>query len=418
MNRLIMENILKEFPDPDKILDWYSKRPGLQVHKVNSHIHTPWSFSAFTDMEQIFKQAREENIKVLGINDFFTTDGFDDFYQHALAYRVFPLFNIEFVGLMREAQANNTRINDPNNPGRIYFCGKGLGYPVLWGNRIRSVIERVVRESHIQVSAMIDKVNMLFERLDYSIRISMEEIKEKYAENLVRERHIAKAIRVKIFETFNNDTERQSCLSDLFSGKPLSAGLVSMAALENEIRSRLLKKGGAAFVEEDKKAFMSFERIMEIILDAGGIPCYPVLLDDKQGTITDFEKDPEGLSNHLLSRYISCIELIPGRNSYDVLSKFVEFFHQKNFVILFGTEHNTPEMTPLTVSCRDNVPLDDKLKKVGFEGACVIAAHQYLKAKGKQGFIKENGAPRTDEIGRFTDLGKALIEKFIVNDSI
>ncbi len=47
-----------------------------EVPKVNGHIHTPYSFSAFHSMEQPFVMAREEGIAVLGINDFYTMDGY------------------------------------------------------------------------------------------------------------------------------------------------------------------------------------------------------------------------------------------------------------------------------------------------------------------------------------------------------
>ena len=39
------------------------------------------------------------------------------------------------------------------------------------------------------------------------------------------------------------------------------------------------------------------------------------------------------------------------------LERFVEFFHDKEFVILLGTEHNAPEMIPLTCDTRDKKPL-------------------------------------------------------------
>ena len=71
--------------------------------------------------------------------------------------------------------------------------------------------------------------------------------------------------------------------------------LSNHAALENEIRSNLLKSGGAAFVEEDEKSFLELKKIIKIIIKSGGIPCYPVLLDDPSGKFTEFESDPEKL---------------------------------------------------------------------------------------------------------------------------
>ena len=77
-------------------------------------------------METIFRLAKDENIAVLGINDFFVTDGYKAFRKGSVRNKIFPLFNIEFIGLLKEEQKKGIRINDPNNPGRIYFCGKGL----------------------------------------------------------------------------------------------------------------------------------------------------------------------------------------------------------------------------------------------------------------------------------------------------
>src|SRR5210317_2027764 len=98
--------------------------------KVNSHIHTPYSFSAFRSIEEAFAMAEKEGIQVLGINDFFVTDGYSEFNETAEKYRIYPLFNIEFIGLLKEEQEKGIRVNDPGNPGRMYFCGKALDYPV------------------------------------------------------------------------------------------------------------------------------------------------------------------------------------------------------------------------------------------------------------------------------------------------
>ena len=71
-----------------------------EYREANGHIHTPYSFSAFSDMDTIFKMAAEEKIAVLGINDFYVTDGYDAFHKGCIENKIFPLFNIEFIGLV------------------------------------------------------------------------------------------------------------------------------------------------------------------------------------------------------------------------------------------------------------------------------------------------------------------------------
>ncbi len=80
------------------------------------------------------------------------------------------------------------------------------------------------------------------------------------------------------------------------------------------------------------------------------------------------------------------VELIPLRNRFEVLKEYAEYFYDNGFVVSFGTEHNTTAMRPLTVSCRDQVPLDEKLMQISFNGAAYLAAHQYLTVKEGPGY--------------------------------
>ena len=243
--------------------------------------------------------------------------------------------------------------------------------------------------------------------------LSYDKIKKDYAHDLVRERHIAKALRELTIKNFSSPEQQLHFLETLYGGKKSKTGFSNPAALENEIRSNLLKSGGAAFVEEDEDSFIELKKIIRIIVRSGGIPCYPVLLDDPSGKCTEFETDPEKLYMSLKNLGIECIELIPGRNDFYILKDFVEFFHNKGFIITFGTEHNTPEMIPLTVSARGSVPLDESLKKIAWEGACIIAAHQYLRADGRQGYVLPDGTHSVEQKRELATLGKLVIEYFL-----
>ena len=91
----------------------------------------------------------------------------------------------------------------------------------------------------------------------------------------------------------------------------------------------------------------------------------------------------------------------------------MNFFTAKGFIITFGTEHNTPEMIPLTVTARGSVPLDESLKKIAWEGACVIAAHQYLRADGRQGYVLPDGTHSNNQKQELIKLGQLVIEYFL-----
>ncbi len=403
---------LKDFPSHGNLM-LQSKGITMDPLNVNAHIHTPYSFSSFSGMEQIFEMAAAEEIKVLGINDFYVTDGYEEFAGLADQSNIFPLFNIEFIALSKELQNKGVRVNDPSNPGRTYLCGKGLDYPSIFTGECKTMLENLKSESQRQIIEMIAKLNAWLQETGIDIRFSYEEIRRRFARELVRERHIAQALRTAVFERFDNEAQRKNILQTIYSDTPTAIDINNAAALENELRNNLLKAGKKAFVREDEKAFLSIEEVRKIILNGGGIPCYPVLLDDAAGEITEFEKDKERLFQNLVDMDIHCIELIPQRNRLEVLEPFVHYFYEKGFVVTLGTEHNAPGLTPLTPRCSGGVPLTDLLKQINYEGTCVIAAHQYLQAQGEGGFIDEAGKTQAYQRHYLTLLGNAVIRKWI-----
>lgn len=407
------QSLFANYPDRKALIQELKSKSAQKALLVNGHFHTPFSFSAFTEIEQPFKLAEAEGVQVLGINDFYTTDGYAEFAELALKYKIFPLFNIEFMSLQKDLQGANVRVNDPANPGRTYFSGKGLTSPLILAGEQLRLLEQVQHESNVQTAEMVKKLNELLSELNAGFSFDFDDLKARYAKNMLRERHIAKALRIAIDEKFSNPEDKKAFYTKVFSGKEVKSKLTDVAGLENEIRGNLLKAGGRAFVPEDPKAFLSLEQVKDIIITAGGIPCYPVLLDDAKGNFTDYEGNFVKLYETLRSKGVYSLELIPGRNTFAVLKEFVTFFRSKNFLITFGTEHNTPQLDPIKVSCSGGVDLDEELEQIGFEGACIIAAHQYLIAKGEQGYLNADGDAKLKQYDSFVELGQAVINHFI-----
>jgi hypothetical protein len=409
----VIKNILSGFPSPEKLEQTMNSKAFPAYREANGHIHTPFSFSAFNEMDTLFAMAEKEGIKALGINDFYVTDGYESFYNECLASNIFPLFNIEFIGLMQEKQKEGIRINDPNNPGRIYICGKGLDYPFNLDDKYRTRLNILKEETQNQLREMVSKLNILISKINPSIVLSFDDIKSEYARDLVRERHLARALRRIAEKNFATPDDQIGFIESVYGGRQSKAGMNNTAALENEIRATLLKAGGEAFVEEDERSFISLDDAMKIITGAGGIPCYPVLLDDTAGKRTKFEDNFTMLCSSLTGLGIGCVELIPGRNDLQILKEFVRLFDERGFIITFGTEHNTPEMIPLTVSARGKEPLDDWLRQISWKGICAIAAHQYFRAQKQAGYIDEKGHPRTGNKKYFEKVGQLEIEYYL-----
>lgn len=377
---------------------------------VNAHLHTPYSFSAFRDIDDALDRAVVENVKVVGINDFYTTDGYKEWADGCKKRNLYPLFNIELISLNEEDQKAGLRVNDPGNPGRIYISGKGLSYPFNLEEPYASQLANVRKEANKQVEAMCQKLNGILESKHTGFSLDIDWIKNSLTKGSVRERHLAKALRLKVYEKCDNNP---SCIKDLleeiFGGKELKSTTENIAGVENEIRANLLKAGGVAFVPETVDAFLPMQTVCEIILAAGGIPTYPFLADDAAGNYTDFENDLERVAKQLTERGFHSVEFITTRNDVNLLEKYASYLYDQGFVVTFGSEHNTPAMEPIELFARTGVPLTDTLKKINYEGACVIAAHQHLLAQGLSGYVDENGWADRTKREEFVRLGDELI---------
>ena len=211
---------------------------------VNAHLHTPYSFSAFDSVSQALDMAAEEGVKVVGINDFYSLDGYKEWSEECGRRHLFPLFNIEFISLNVEDQAAGVRVNDPNNPGRTYLSGKGLNYPVTLSGTEARMLADVKAESNAQVGKMCAKLNSWLDSIKAGFNLSFPQIEKDLTRGSIRERHLAKALRLAIDSRFASDADRLDFYRKLFSGKELKSSLLDAAAVENEIRSKLLKAGG------------------------------------------------------------------------------------------------------------------------------------------------------------------------------
>jgi len=395
-------DFLKKFPKRADLLGSYREERTCFPLKVNNHIHTPHSFSAFKSTEEAVKMAHNEDVSILGINDFYVTDGYGEFIELCLKYRIFPLLNIELIGISRKDQQAGIRINDPKNPGRTYISGKGLAFPSILTEHQQEKLNRIVEESNRQVAAMTEQLNRWLEFQQTGLSISVDEIRERQAGRLLRERHLAQALRLKLEETAGDDDSYYTLLEQVYGGKASEKERNDPAGTEEELRARLLKSGAPAFVPEDEKAFMKLEEITAFIKAAGGIPTYPMLLDGAGGGITEFENDREKLRKDLDAWGFRSVELIPLRNRMEVLKAYAEFFYEHGFTVFFGTEHNTSTMLPLTVSAWGNEALDDSLMEISFNGAAFQAAHQYLT-------VQDGPAYESMSRDEMETLGKAVL---------
>jgi hypothetical protein len=156
---------------------------------------------------------------------------------------------------------------------------------------------------------------------------------------------------------------------------------------------------------------------VRLVLEADGIPAYPTLADGAS-PICAFEDPPEELARRMLDLGLHAAELIPARNSPDVVDRYVRAFRSAGIVVAAGTEHNTLDQIPFNPACRGGMPLSAYARDAFLEGASVIVAHQHERSMGRPGFVEPDGRPgsgdREARIHHFAELGSAIIDSGVL----
>ena len=394
-------------------------RPAVRP-RVNSHIHLPPNFSAFVSVQQAVELAAKQEVGVLGVSNYYDYDVYGDFVALAKKHAIFPLFGLEIIALIDQLVKDGVKINDPGNPGKIYICGKGITRFAPMNAEAQRLIGTIRRNDSDRMRKTIERLAQVFaERgvktgLDESAVIDMVVKRHGCPRSRVylQERHACQAFQERFFELVP-ESQRVEALSKVL-GVPAKVGPADHVKIQNEIRTHLMKAGKVAFVPEQ---YLSFEEAHRLILELGGVPCYPTLADGTS-PVCPYEEPIDKLIANIKSANVYAAEFIPIRNTPEVLSKYVTAMRKAGLVVTAGTEHNTLDLLPIEPTCLKGVPMPEECKEIFWEGACVVAAHQFVTLQGETGFVDAAGKPNAkyandeDRIASFAKLGAAVIEKY------
>lgn len=383
---------------------------------VNTHIHTPYCFSPFESISQALAIARKQNIYVLGINDFNTTEGYEEFATACEKAGVYPLFNIELVSINQEDQEKGFHWNDPVNPGVIHLCGKGLNNPPRLSNDSRNLISSMWKITQDRIWKMVELLNKLLADKNIGLSLDYNQIRNLHAKNSVSEPHLARHLYLTTVDKWPQHQDQVSIFRRLFDDPRFETDPSDSLFMQDQIRKRLLDVGKAAYVDKNPASFYSTHRVRSLILEAGGIPSF-LISDSLLNGCTDVEKRLLSLERKLNELGIFAVEFLGCNTPLDLLKKCADFFYRHNFCVTFGTDHNTPNPCTLIPSAQDSIPFDSELQQIAYEGACIIAAHQEKHRACLPGFLNEEGYRNFhgNQLKEFILIGDEAIRRTISN---
>lgn len=395
-------------------------KPALRP-RINAHIHLPPNFSAFETVTQAVDLAAAQDVQILGASNYYDYSVYGELAAQAQAQGIFPIFGLEIITLDNNLVQNGVKINDPANPGKYYLCGKGITRFAPMDGTASGLLQRIRDNDSKRMAAMTEKLQGVFAAAGLETGLDAEGVKDRIVARhgspretiYLQERHVAQAFQEVLFEKVAMG-DRPALLERAF-GVPSKSKPGDAVALQNEIRSQLLKVGKPAYVPE---TFVDFGHAYRLILALGGIPCYPTLADGAS-PITEYEATPEQLIADLQARHVLCAEFIPNRNTPEVLSRYVHALRAAGLFVTAGTEHNTLDLLPIEPTCLNGAAIPEDVQEIFWEGACVLVAHQYLTLLGQPGFVDDEGtlnpayASVEARIEAFRKLGAAVLAGYL-----
>ena len=381
---------------------------------TNTHVSTPYTFSVFETIERIARHARDEGIAALGINDVNTLDGFKDFMAGCRSHGIYPLFNVGFLVRCEDDRIGGGHGHPDEMRAIRNVHGKALRYPATLSGDSRNLIASIWKASQDRIWKMIDLLNQICENRHLAVSLNYNDIRSSFAKGSLLDRHLARALYASIISQAEEKGDRLDLLRRLFDDDSFDGDLADTSKMEQEIHFRLLTQGKQAYVDEPTHSFMNFFQAKQVILQAGGIPCYQCSFDGADEA-TVGSKGPAVLAKHLTDKGILAVEFITRQTTFEVLNEYMHYFDAQYFCVTAGT--GPPAWSPgsLVPTTIDGRPLDEALNAITYRGACILAAHQELHQQKRRGFIDETGKRiiTPDQISELIQIGDQAIARAV-----
>ncbi len=318
------------------------RRNDVGARIANMHCHSFFSYNALgLSPSALAVMAREEAIDLLGIVDFDVLDGVDEFLSACELVGVRAGASIETRVFVPEFA--DREINSPGEPGILYHMGTGFvaSQPAPAVAPLLADLKRRARERN---EALVARTNAYLAPItvDYD-----RDVLPLTPSGNATERHIIMAYLAAVDQGLDDSIGFWS--ERLATTRPaIEEAMEAPFGLVNLIRKRLMKRGGAAYIQPGPETFPRVEEFHRMVAGCGALACVTWL----DGTSTGEQALPE-LLDLLIGKGAAAFNIIPDRN-WNIADPAVKQVKVQNLYdavalatarelpILVGTEMNSP----------------------------------------------------------------------------
>lgn len=349
---------------------------------INLHFHTCFSYHTLGwSPSSVAWRAHKAGLAIAGIVDFDVLDGLDEFTEAGRSLGLKTCAGIETRVFY--AELRDLEINSPGEPGIAYHLGLGLSsssVPAEWQGFLTSLRTRAAArtcELVARVNAYLAPVELEYQR----------DVLPLTPKGNATERHVCLAYARKAQELFGDGSALAHYWAERLACEPDALDFPEGPILQQLIRAKTMKRGGAGYVQPDAGDFPRLEEMNAFVLACGGLPTYAWLDGTSEG-----EANLARLLELGQQTGVAAINLIPARNytpgkqdrKLDNLRAVIAFAEEKGLPIAVGTEMNSPGQPFVDdFACAELAPFAPTFVK----GAYIFYAHTVLEQRRGLGYL-------------------------------
>jgi hypothetical protein len=384
-------------------------RLGPESDVANMHCHTFFSFNAYGHSPtSLAWLAKKRGFKLIGIVDFDTLDGVDEFLDACEFLSVRGSAGLETRVHIPEFATRE--INSPGEPGVYYHMGIGFTSAIV-PKPAAAVLADLRERAASRNRDIVSRVNHYLDpvTVDYE-----KDVMPLSPAGTATERHMVVA--------YVRAAEQTAPCSVRFWAEKLgidydvaNALADDVPGLQNLIRSKLMKRGGVGYVQPGSDTFPTIEEFHKLVNACGALPCAAWL----DGTSTG-EQAIQELLELLMEKGVVALNIVPDRNwnikdpdtrllKVRKLREVVQLAQELDLPLNVGTELNSfGQKIVDDFSAPDLAPFKD----VFLDGAYFIYGHTVLERALGLGYqsdwAKANLHTRAARSAFYTQIGKSV----------
>lgn len=231
-------------------------------------------------------------------------------------------------------------INSPGEPGVLYFMGSGF----VDGKRAAD-FQAQLEQSHARNRALIARVNAALPGCQLSYE---KDVLPLTPDKNATERHIVRGYYDLAIKEQGDEAKAAAFWAKVFNADAAELAAKSANAMNDYLRSKLMKKGGLGYEQPTESTFPPIDQVIALIKSCRALPDTAWLDGSLPG-----EADPKSQLECLVAKGIEMVNIIPDRNwnfkdpekkaiKVKALNEYVAAANALNLPIIVGTECNKP----------------------------------------------------------------------------